>query len=138
MGAYQGLSIGFVVKDCEKNKKGHRVIKSLDWYEVSLVTVPANPNAKLLQVKGKMQENLECDIMNDIKTVRDAENLLVSVGCSKKEAGYIISVIKGSQSSKGEPNDEQDEGEPSQGKKQNDDIQALLELKQALENVEIK
>lgn len=127
MGAYQGLSIGYVATDTERTPEGYRRIKALDWYEVSLVTVPANPNAKILQVKGKVQENVECDIMQDIKTVRDVENLLVSVGCTKKEAGYIISLVKASQ---GDPSEQKDEGEPS--KQENKDIQALIDLRNAL------
>lgn len=128
MGAYKGLSIGFVPKDTERNKEGHRVIKSLDWYEVSLVTVPANPHAKILSVKGKMQENPECDIMNDIKTIRDVESLLISAGCTKKEAGYIISLCKNS--TQGDPKVEDGEGEQSQ--QNENDIQILLNLKKAL------
>lgn len=128
MGAYQGLSIGYVAKDKKRNAEGYRVIKALDWYEVSLVTVPANPNAKVLQVKNqKTQEFLECDIMQDIKTVRDVENLLIGVGCTKKEAGYVISVVK---SSKGDPEGDEGKGEPSQ--ENAEDIQALVELRNAL------
>lgn len=128
MGAYQGLSIGYVAKETKRNAEGYRVIKSLDWYEVSLVTVPANPNAKVLQVKNqKTQEFLECDIMQDIKTVRDVENLLVGVGCTKKEAGYVISVVK---SSKGDPDGDEGKGEPIQ--ENAEDIQALVELRNAL------
>lgn len=137
MGAYKGLSIGYVATDTERNPEGYRVIKALDWYEVSLVTVPANPNAKVLQVKGKMHENLECDIMNDIKTIRDVESLLIGVGCTKKEAGYIISVIKSSQGDPSEDEDEgkQSEGDPSQEQKSkntDEELQALLELRNAL------
>ena len=127
IGAYQGLSIGYIAKETERNTEGYRVIKALDWYEVSLVTVPANPNAKILQVKDGTHEILNCDIMQDIKTIRDVENLLVSVGCTKKEAGYVIKVVKSSQ---GEPSDE-GEGEPSQ----NDvDIELLIGLKNVLTN----
>ena len=133
IGAYKGLSIGFVSRDTERTKDGHRIIKSLDWYEVSLVTVPANPHAKILQVKGKTQENIECDIMNDIKTVRDVESLLVSVGCTKKEAGYIISVIKNCSKPQGDPSEEeQEEGKGEQSQNNNDDINALLQLKEIL------
>ena len=65
--------------------------------------------------------------MQDIKTVRDVENLLVSVGCTKKEAGYIISLVKASQ---GDPSEQKDEGEPS--KQEDEDIQALIDLRNAL------
>ena len=112
IGAYKGLSIGFVAKDYEFTPEGYRVINDLDWYEVSLVTVPANPNAEILEVKNrqKTQKNKTCDIINNIKTIRDVENLLCELGISKKEAGYIIKVVKSSQ---GEPvNEDEGEGEP--------------------------
>lgn len=110
IGAYKGLSIGFVAKDYEFTPEGYRVINDLDWYEVSLVTVPANPNAEILEVKNrqKTQKNKTCDIIGNIKTIRDVENLLCELGVSKKEAGYIIKVVKSSQ---GEPVNKEDEGE---------------------------
>ena len=97
-----------------------------------MVTVPANPHAKILQVKGKTQENIECDIMNDIKTVRDVESLLVSVGCTKKEAGYIISVIKNCSKPQGDPSEEEQEKGKGEQSQNNDDINALLQLKEIL------
>lgn len=127
IGAYKGLSIGYIPTQAVRNEKGNRVIKSLDWYEISLVTVPANPNAKVLQTK-KMQKNKSCDIMNEIKTIRDVENLLVNNGCTKKEAGYIISLIKSS-SSQGEPSEGKGEGEPSQ---EQENLKALLEIRDLL------
>lgn len=118
IGAYGGLSIGYIAKDYEYNTEGYRVIKDLDWYEVSLVTIPANPNAKIIEVKkAKMHDKEKCDIINTVKSIRDVENLLCELGVSKKEAGYIIRVVKNS--SQGEPaNDEGgkiegSEGEPS-------------------------
>lgn len=113
IGAYKGLSIGYVARDYDFTPEGYRVINDLDWYEVSLVTIPANPNAEIVEVKNinKKQNNLSCDIINTIKNIRDVENLLCKLGVSKKEAGYIIKVVKSSQgepvsevAGKGEPN----------------------------------
>ena len=120
IGAYKGLSIGYIAKDYEYTAEGYRVINDLDWYEVSLVTIPANPNANILEVKNnqpnaqKNTKNKTCDIIGSIKTIRDVENLLCELGVSKKEAGYIIKVVKSSQ---GEPanvivNEDEGEGEP--------------------------
>ena len=112
IGAYKGLSIGFVARDYDFTPEGYRVINDLDWYEVSLVTVPANPNAEIVEVKNrnKNQNNSEYDIINTIKNIRDVENLLCELGVSKKEAGYIIKVVKSSQ---GEPNEDEGKGEPN-------------------------
>lgn len=113
IGAYKGLSIGYVARDYDFTPEGYRVINDLDWYEVSLVTIPANPNAEIVEVKNvnKKQNNLSCDIINTIKNIRDVENLLCELGVSKKEAGYIIKVVKSAQgepvsevAGKGEPN----------------------------------
>jgi HK97 family phage prohead protease len=47
-----GLSIGFRVVDSERDDEGRRVIKSAELYEVSIVTVPANPLAMVTGAKG--------------------------------------------------------------------------------------
>lgn len=113
IGAYKGLSIGYVARDYDFTPEGYRVINDLDWYEVSLVTVPANPNAEIVEVKNrnKKQNNSKYDIINTIKNIRDVENLLCELGASKKEAGYIIKVVKSSQ---GEPvSEDEGKGEPN-------------------------
>lgn len=51
-GAVAGLSIGFVTKKAEAKKGGGRIIKAVDVVEVSLVTVPAHPGAKVTAVKS--------------------------------------------------------------------------------------
>ncbi len=51
-GAVTGLSIGFVTKKSEAKRSGGRVIKAVDLVEVSLVTVPAHPGAKVTGVKS--------------------------------------------------------------------------------------
>ena len=51
-GAYQGLSIGYITRKSYRNKQGKRVITELDWYEVSLVTIPVNPESKILEIKA--------------------------------------------------------------------------------------
>lgn len=141
MGAYQGLSIGYVTRDSERNSQGYRVIKALDWYEVSLVTVPANPNSKILSVKNKdgiVQDLKEYDILTNIKTIRDVENLLIEVGCTKKEAGYIISLVKNNVFvPQGDPSENsEDEGDPNLKQENDDDVNALLQIKDML--IELK
>lgn len=137
MGAYGGLSIGYIAKDYEYDAKGYRIINDLDWYEVSLVTLPANPNAKILEVKKQeIHKNLKCDIINNIKSIRDVENLLCELGISKKEAGYIIKVVK---SGEGEPKPEGvegGEGEPKPKETSQTDNEELV-LKGILEALQI-
>ena len=51
-GALGGMSIGFrTVKDRYDRDKGARVIEEVDLLEVSLVSIPANPSAKIEAVK---------------------------------------------------------------------------------------
>lgn len=52
MGAISDFSIGYSVVDAEINDDGVRILKEVDLWEVSLVTFPANTNAKILSVKS--------------------------------------------------------------------------------------
>lgn len=51
-GAVAGLSIGFVAKQAEAKRGGGRIIKAVDLVEISLVTVPAHPGAKVTSIKS--------------------------------------------------------------------------------------
>ena len=51
-GAVRGLSIGFVTKKAAPRVGGGRTIKSLELLEVSLVTVPMHPSAKVTSAKS--------------------------------------------------------------------------------------
>lgn len=46
-----GLSIGFDIKDFERTKDG-RILKEIELWETSLVTVPCNPAAEVTQAKA--------------------------------------------------------------------------------------
>lgn len=51
-GAVKGLSIGFMTKTAKARAGGGRIIKSLDLIEVSLVTVPMHPGARVTSAKS--------------------------------------------------------------------------------------
>jgi HK97 family phage prohead protease len=51
-GAVTGLSIGFITKSALARKGGGRLIKGLDVVEISLVTVPAHPGARITTAKS--------------------------------------------------------------------------------------
>ena len=69
-GALNGLSIGFVpVEYHYTTEKNLRMITDLDLFEISLVTFPANENARVTVVKGS-QKNLSSF---DLKLWRDAQ-----------------------------------------------------------------
>lgn len=51
-GAVRGLSIGFVTKQASARAGGGRTIKTLDLFEVSLVTVGMHPGARVTSAKS--------------------------------------------------------------------------------------
>ena len=72
--ALNGLSIGYVAKAWEigtKPEEPRRTLKKIELWEVSLVTFPANPKARVDGVKA-----------DSIKTIRDFEKFL------RDEAGF--------------------------------------------------
>lgn len=56
MGAIDGLSIGFRTVADEVVKDGARLLKEVDLYEVSFVTMPADQSALVQSVKSQMTE----------------------------------------------------------------------------------
>lgn len=71
-----GLSIGYRVGVAERDREGVRRLKKLHLVEVSLVTEPANPMARVAAVKGGL-------------SVRDVETVLRDAGLSIKDAKRV-------------------------------------------------
>ena len=94
IGAINSMSIGYNVGEYEivKGKNGDqvRLLKTIDLFEVSLVTFPANPSAIVTGVKG----DITMDDISEVKDVRQAEQFLRDVGFSAKASKYLISVLK--------------------------------------------
>lgn len=132
MGAYGGLSIGYIAREVSFDAEGIRTIKELDWFEVSLVTVQANPNATLLQVKSQNEHKTEsCATIENIENVRDVEVYLIDNGISKNNAVRLISVIK--KLSKGEPATDEGKGEPAEDEAKT--IEALSSILNTLQKI---
>jgi hypothetical protein len=78
MGALDGLSIGYKAdpdKQSYDERRRRRMLKEVDLMEISLVTFPMNPKARVTMVKA-------CD-----KTIRDWETFLREEGeMSRSEA----------------------------------------------------
>lgn len=87
LGALNGLSIGFVTN---KSTRDHvtdiRTITEIDLWEVSLVTFPANTNARVTDVRA-------IDL-GAIQTIRQAEQALRDAGLSGSEAKGLIAQVK--------------------------------------------
>jgi HK97 family phage prohead protease len=88
MGAIDSYSIGYKIEDSkEKVRESIRIFEllKLALYEVSLVTFPANPKARVTEVKSAIE---------NAKTERQLENALREVGLSRKAAQYLVSLCK--------------------------------------------
>ena len=89
IGSLKGLSLGFTAgtDDIDYNK-GIRTFKKINIHEISLVTIPANSNSKINEIKKLNLEDIE-----EIKTRRDFENVLrESKLFSNKACVYLSSL----------------------------------------------
>lgn len=87
-GAIDGLSIGFRIPQggAEKKEDGGRIIKQVDLVEISVVSFPADSDARIAIAKEEILE---------IKSIRDAEYLLRDSGVfSRSMANAFVSQFK--------------------------------------------
>lgn len=96
MKALSDFSIGFNITEAENLDNGNRIIKDIDLFEVSIVTIPANEKAKITSVK-KEDDAAEKDdkIVDAIKaesitTKKEYEQMLVGTGLYTKKARIIL------------------------------------------------
>ena len=83
-GALDALSIGFRIpkNGAEFNEDtGTRVLKKIDLLEISIVTFPMNPKAKIRRVKSLG--------VDDFQTKSDLEAVLRDAGVSRQAAKYV-------------------------------------------------
>jgi HK97 family phage prohead protease len=73
-GAIDGLSIGYRTKAATKDKQGRRVLTELELWEVSLVTFPMLPSAR---VAAKGDTPLEADLREMARLIEEARRDLV-------------------------------------------------------------
>ena len=102
-GATDGMSIGFRMGKDDFEKKededGGRIIKNIDLVEVSIVTFPADADARISIVKEEIL---------DVNTIKDAEHILRESGWSRSMATAFVSQFKGViQRESGDAKDEQ-------------------------------
>jgi HK97 family phage prohead protease len=85
MGAVTGLSVGFVSKTWNyDNEKDIRTLLEVDLWEVSLVTFPANREARVTNVKAAADH---------IAVPKDAERILRDAGFAKADATAFVSRV---------------------------------------------
>jgi len=97
IGSVKTMSIGFHALEFEINNQGIRRLIKVDLKEISLVTFPANPKAKITDVKSINVEDVK-----KITTRREFEKFLRDAGCSKS-AAEIAASNKFNESLRGEP-----------------------------------
>jgi uncharacterized protein len=82
-GAVTGLSIGYWVRESSRDEvESIRTLKKLDLVEVSLVTFPANDEARIEAVKFKLANG-------ELPTLPEFERLLREAGFSKSQSAAI-------------------------------------------------
>jgi HK97 family phage prohead protease len=94
-GALNGLSIGGYSTDWESQKEGGRIIRGFDLYEISIVSMPAEQEARVDTASVKQMLD-ECDKLSDFEAfLREAG------GLSKSAAGAMVARF--SRIARGEP-----------------------------------
>lgn len=86
-GALDGLSIGYIPREVAYGKKPEdppRTLKKIDLKEVSIVTFPANDEARVADAKS----------IEDLVTLSDFEDYLRDAGFSRHQAKAFVSRLK--------------------------------------------
>ena len=90
MGALDGLSIGYRTLDYEM-EGNNRILKEIDLYEVSFVTIPANAMATLTSVKEEMTERRFEAMLGEMGFSRWDRKIIIADGfkawCDQRDAG---------------------------------------------------
>lgn len=96
MKAVRGLSIGFRTLDRDFADDGTRLLKEIELWEVSIVSLAMNPLADVSSVKTRLSISGEY-----VPEAREFERLLRDAGCSRKVATAITSRVFDTEGSSG-------------------------------------
>ena len=88
--AVRGLSIGFVTTERAYDKEGNRLIKEVDLWEVSPVSLAMNPLAQVTSAKSRLSRNFEY-VPERHEFKRQLETHLSDLGCPRNVAMRLIS-----------------------------------------------
>jgi uncharacterized protein len=98
MDAVRGLSIGYSTVKRDYDKAGNRLLKELDLWEVSPVSLAMNPLAEVTHVKSQLSAAGEY-----VPTPREFERILREVGCSHSVSKRIVSKMFEGEEARDEP-----------------------------------
>lgn len=116
--AVRGLSIGYKTREADFDNDGNRLLKEVDLWEVSLVSLAMNPLAEVEAVKSRLSRDGVY-----VPDVREFEQFLRSNGYTRKFAEYATARIFRDPAFRGEPGGYR--GEPDDD--HDPDVQAALE-----------
>jgi HK97 family phage prohead protease len=85
MGAIRGLSIGYKATAVDWDKDGNRLLKQIELWETSLVSMPMNPDAEVEHVKSRVSISGEY-----VPTKNEMERALREVGFSHAWAKKFV------------------------------------------------
>jgi len=85
MDAVRGLSIGYSTVDQDFDADGNRLLKELELWEVSVVSLPMNPLAQVTHAKSQLSAAGEY-----VPTVKEFERILREAGCSRTVAKNLV------------------------------------------------
>lgn len=88
MKAVRGQSIGYQTIESDWTKDGNRLLKEIDLWEVSLVSLAMNPLAQIEAVKSRLSANGEY-----VPTEREFERILRDAGCARKVAATLVAKL---------------------------------------------
>ena len=89
MGALGGLSIGYSTEQAAFDRQGRRLLKELNLYEVSPVTLPMNPAAKIEYVKSRVSAAGEY-----VPSRKELEEILRNAGFTRKAARDVAYIAR--------------------------------------------
>lgn len=88
--AVRGLSIGYRPVEVDYDVDGNRLLKEIDLWEVSIVSMAMNPLARVEAAKARLSASGEY-----VPTPREFEETLRQAGCSRSVAKMCISKMFG-------------------------------------------
>jgi len=97
MKAVRGLSIGYTIADRDYDDEGTRLLKDVDLWETSIVSLAMNPKAQIAHAKSRLSERGENVFNGDELAAfkRDLESYFRNKGFSKNLAKmYVGNVFK--------------------------------------------
>jgi hypothetical protein len=98
MKAVSGLSIGYSTLKQDYDNEGVRLIKDVDLWETSIVSLPMNPKAQIVHAKSRLSDRGEyVPTDSELATLkRDCEHFLRNKGFNKQLAKvYVSNLFKG-------------------------------------------